>query len=216
VETLADTLTEAFARAWLHPHAAGPGPEPPPPEAATALRDLVAAGQAAWPELPVDGAALAAHVGSQMTSDARGVVGALRAIGAADLHLAFACGAGVPGALAAFDRACAVAIEATIARIDRSPTFRDEVRQALHQRLFVGGDGDPPRILSYTGRGPLLAWAAIVTRRVALSLRRGEANRARIEDRAMTEALDAGGDPELDYLKRRYQGAFKAAFRAAL
>jgi RNA polymerase sigma-70 factor (ECF subfamily) len=196
---------------------AAPGSsQPMPPAAVDALMDLLAQGRAAWPEAPVDAARMVVHVAHLLPPEVSDLAGALRALCAADLYLAFACTSGVPGALTCLERISAVAVDATIARVDRSPAFRDEVRQALRERLFTGTPDEPARIGTYAGRGPLVAWLAIVARRVALSLRRGEANRARIEDRAMTEALAAGDDPEIDYLKRRYRDQFEAAFRTAL
>jgi RNA polymerase sigma-70 factor (ECF subfamily) len=64
---------------------------------------------------------------------------------------------------------------AAVARVDRSPELRDEVRQILWQRLFVGTGAAAPRILSYAGRGPLAGWVAVAAQRIALDLRRDAA-----------------------------------------
>ena len=84
--------------------------------------------------------------------------GPRRALTSRTLRSACACVDNVPGALAQFERAVRAAIAAAVARIDRSPELRDEVRQMLWQRLFVGTTGQAPRIQSYAGRGPLAGW----------------------------------------------------------
>jgi RNA polymerase sigma-70 factor (ECF subfamily) len=189
---------------------------PAPPAAGAALEALFAAGRRQWPLLAVDGAALARHLGRQFAPDTADVVSSLGVLNAGDLYLAAACALGVPGALETFDRACVDAIDGTIAGVDRTPSFRKEVRQALHERLFVGTADAPPRIGSYAGRGPLAAWVAIVTQRLALQLRRTEQTRVRIEDRAANEPPPQPDDPELAYLKQRYRDEFESAYRAAL
>ncbi|HET6149663.1 MAG TPA: sigma-70 family RNA polymerase sigma factor [Polyangia bacterium] len=215
---LAQVMLAAFSSAWTSlTTPGGPLRAPVPPEVGPALEELFSTGQRQWPDLPVDAAALAAHLARQIPSDTADFPAALGTIsGAADLYLAVACATGVPGALEAFDRSCAAAINGTIAAIDRAPSFRTDVRQALHERLFVGSADAPARIGTYAGRGPLAAWVAIVTQRLALLMRRTEQNRARIEDRAASEPLPQPDDPELAYLKQRYRDEFKAAYRAAL
>ena len=48
------------------------------------------------------------------------------------------------------------------------------MRQRLRERLFVGSDGEPARLASYSGRGPLGTWVRIAAIRLALNLRRSE------------------------------------------
>ena len=216
-EGLARLMLAAFARAW-DPTASGDDAAERswPIEAGAALERLFAAGRSTWPGLAVDGVALAVHIAGVLPRETDDLPAALATIAASDLYLAAACVANVAGALEAFDRACASAINGTIAGIDRAPSFRTDVRQALHERLFVGTAEEPARIGSYAGRGPLTAWVAMVTQRLALLMRRTDRNRARIEDRAASEALPHGEDPELAYLKFRYRDEFQDAYRAAL
>ena len=213
----AQVMLAAFTDAWTSGAIPSGAPRAPVPAGAgLVLEQLFATGQGQWPGLAVDSAWLAIHLAPQIAADTVDVLAALAAISGADLYLAVACAHNVPGALEAFDRACSAAINGTIAGIDPAPTFRTDVRQALHERLFVGSVDAPPRIGSYAGRGPLAAWVAIVTQRLALLMRRTEKNRARIEDRAAGEPLSAPDDPELIYLKQRYREEFRAAYRAAL
>ena len=95
-----------------------------------------------------------------------------------------------------------------MARIDRSPELRDEVRQTLWQRLFVGTPGQAPRILSYAGRGPLAGWVAVAAQRIALDLRRA-ATRAAGSDPDVDQLLPTDDHPEVDYLRMRYKTEFE-------
>ncbi len=115
------------------------------------LQAIVARVAQAWPELTIDPArvveAIARVVGDEVEPG-------LTDLYVEDLALAVACADGVPNALARCERVCAGAIAAAVARVDRSADLRDEVRQILWQRIFVGTTGKSPRIQSYVGRGP--------------------------------------------------------------
>src|SRR5580698_7948591 len=176
------------------------------------LRTIVARAAGAWPGVTVDPARLVEAIGRAVGDD---VEAALADLYVEDLALALACAAGAPNALAHCDRLCAGAITAAVARVDRSPDLRDEVRQILWQRIFVGTAGQSPRIHSYAGRGPLAAWVAVVAQRVALDLRREEA-RASGGDPLADQILPVDYHPEIDYLGTRYKTEFEAAVREAL
>jgi RNA polymerase sigma-70 factor, ECF subfamily len=176
------------------------------------LRTIVARAAGAWPGVTVDPARLVEAIGRAVGDD---VEAALADLYVEDLALALACAAGTPNALAHCDRLCAGAIAAAVARVDRSPDLRDEVRQILWQRIFVGTAGQSPRIHSYAGRGPLAAWVAVAAQRVALDLRRSEA-RAAGGDPMADQVLPANEHPEVDYLRTRYKAEFEAAVREAL
>src|SRR5215470_12386288 len=82
-----------------------------------------------------------------------------------ELFLAWAAGRGDAAALRHLDRLIAPDVAAAAHRVDREPTFADEVRQALRVRLLVA-DGGRVRIDDYVGRGPLRGWAAVAALRV--------------------------------------------------
>ncbi|MES1207346.1 MAG: sigma-70 family RNA polymerase sigma factor [Pseudomonadota bacterium] len=173
------------------------------------LAALLARARRAHPELSIDGARF-------VTALARGAgADTLRELHAEDFGLAVACAAGVPGALERCDRLCRPAIAAAIARIDTAADFRDEIRQILWQRLFVGDEARPPRITSYAGRGPLAAWVAVAAQRVALDLRR-VALRGAAADPDADQLLPAREHPEADYVRSRYRAEFEAGVRSAL
>ena len=176
------------------------------------LRAIVARVAQAWPDLTIDPPRLIESIARAAGDD---IEAGLAALYVEDLALALACADGAPNALAHCERLCAGAIAAAVARVDRSADLRDEVRQILWQRIFVGTAGKSPRIQSYAGRGPLAAWVAVAAQRVALDLRRSAARMTGIDPRA-DEILPANQHPEIDYLRTRYKAEFEAAVRVAL
>jgi RNA polymerase sigma-70 factor, ECF subfamily len=176
------------------------------------LREIVDKATAVWPDLGVDPERLVIHLARVIGDDA---AAGLAELYVEDLALGLACVDKLPGALAQVDRLCGAAIDTAVARIDRSPELRDEVRQTLWQRLFVGTPDQAPRILSYAGRGPLAAWVAVAAQRTALDLRRA-ATRLAGADPAVDEVLPADAHPEVDYLRMRYKSEFEEAVRDAL
>src|SRR6478735_3131234 len=86
------------------------------------LQQIVDRAVRAWPDLPIDPARLVAHLAVVVGE------GQLE-----DVALGLACAEKLPGALTHVDRTCGGAIDAAVARIDRSPELRDEVRQTLWQ-----------------------------------------------------------------------------------
>src|SRR5947209_904462 len=82
---------------------------------------------------------------------------------------------------------------AWVARVGREPSFVEEVRQTVREKLLVAAADAPPRIVEYTGRGALAAWLRIIAVRAALNLRRRRGDVA--PDGASDEAA-AARDPE--------------------
>jgi RNA polymerase sigma-70 factor (ECF subfamily) len=168
---------------------------------------LVAAAQQAWPGVPLDAASFIDHLGARLP-DGDEAVRAFDLLHASDLYLACACERHQTEALAAFEQAhLSSSITGTIAKVDASPDFIDEVRQRVRERLLVG---EQPRIAEYGGRGPLGGWVRVVALRTALNLQREAAVRGRV--RAQPEPA---GDLEHELMQRRYRDDVQAAFRTA-
>jgi RNA polymerase sigma-70 factor (ECF subfamily) len=185
---------------------------PVPADLEARLQAILARAVAAWPGLPLNAAGVVPKLARVLGDD---VAGGLADLYAEDFALAAACADGLPGALSLCDKLCAGAITAAVARVDRSPDLRDEVRQILWQRIFVGTAAQPPRIQAYAGRGPLAGWVAVAAQRIALDLRREEA-RASGGDPMADQVLPADDHPEIDYLRTRYKTEFEAAVGEAL
>jgi RNA polymerase sigma-70 factor, ECF subfamily len=187
------------------------------------LGALVERGRAAWPELSLPAPLFVRHLaGHAARGDAEPA--SLSGLCAEDLYLACACAHGTPGAAAAFERHLLARVPGFLTRMAPSPVFVDEVEQELRIKLLVPAPGAAPKIAEYSGRGALASWLRVVALRTAIDLRRrqdGELphRETRGEGDSEGEQLEAeggGGDPELRYLKDRYEADFKDAFRAGI
>jgi RNA polymerase sigma-70 factor len=102
------------------------------------------------------------------------------------IYLCAACALKVPAACAALDKIYLASIRTRIVQRWQSSDFAEEVLQLTRERLLVG---PPPRIASYRGTGPLLAWLRSVTRRLALDvMRAGNAEQRRAAEWAERDA----------------------------
>lgn len=187
------------------------------------LRALVERGAAAWPDLPLPATALCEHLGRVLgpaggppgPPDPEQLCAYLDGLLAGDLHLACACLQGVPGAVASFEREHLARVPLYLARMRPAPAFVDEVRQGLSIRLLLDAPERRARLADYSGRGALAAWVRVAAVRFALDLARQRAD-VPLSMNSRSGALVGQGDPELDYLKRRYGDEFRAAVREAL
>jgi RNA polymerase sigma-70 factor (ECF subfamily) len=179
----------------------------PDPELETALENLIDAARQAWPDIAVAPEIFVDYLAERIT---RGVEPhlALQKMHVNDLYLACGCAHGLPQAMSAFDRSHLSQLGAALARIDRSADFADEVRQHLRERIFIG---PPPRILDYTGSGPLGGWLRVAAWRTALNLRR----QASIHEHLMDSPPQAA-NPELDAIHQQYRGEVESAIKHAL
>jgi RNA polymerase sigma-70 factor (ECF subfamily) len=103
-------------------------------------------------------------------------------------------------------------ISAYLSRSDALPSFTDEVKQAVRERVLVTRDALLPRIQSYNGRGPLGGWLRMVTTRIAADLRRSQRHDGRSVDPPFSPRSP---DPEVAYLKERYRSEFEQAVEQA-
>jgi len=90
----------------------------------------------------------------------------------------------------------------------------DDLIQHVLTKVLLDGPG-PPRITTYSGRGPLSSWVAVVATRAAHNRLRseGRAQRRVASDLAAGAAIE---DAELAYMKRTYRAALEHAIEAAL
>lgn len=155
-------------------------------ELATLLAERLAVARRAWPELPEDDAGFVDFLGQRVPQGAR-VPAALAALHVEDLYLAFGCLRRSRRALEIFDqRLLRPAVNAAAA----PAAERDELLQAVAERLLVDGEG-PPRIAEYAGRGRLSTWVRVTVLRAHLNRRR-----ARVPESASVDGVAGGDDPE--------------------
>lgn len=131
---------------------------------------------------------------------------------AEDLALAQAAARQDAAALRRFETLLVRECDAAARRLDPSPAFASEVRQAVRVRLLVV-DGGPARIHEYAGRGPLGGWLGVVALRVALNLKRST---RRTDHEILDELMGGTDDPALQHLKTMYRAEFREALEAAL
>jgi RNA polymerase sigma-70 factor (ECF subfamily) len=171
-----------------------------------------------WPTLPAPApATIAAAAGRRLRAQDH-PPSVLSAEGVAELTLACACAAGSPAAFACFEASYFPLARAAVAKLGPgNHALIDEVEQALRLKLFVAQGSAPPRVMEYAGDGNLGGLIRVAATRAAIDLQRGaRRERASGEDEAILEQLAAGGDPELDYLKRRYRQELREAIEHAL
>lgn len=177
--------------------------------------NLVARGRERWPDIELRPEAFLEHI-TDRVDDAENVATALEELHASDLWLALACGLGKKKALAKFDAQLVPAVNEALARMKENVS-REDVTQLLLEKLLVSRDGAAPKILEYSGRGPLLGWIRIAAVRLAISsTRRGDAAAMAPVSREVLARLPGVIDPELDHLRERYSNDFKRAFEEAL
>ncbi len=132
---------------------------------------------------------------------------------AGDLWLAFACATGNSAGIKAFEQEFAEDIGRVVRRFGSTSEQRDELLQALRDKLFVGSASKAPKLASYAGVGFLQNWLRVTATRMFLDLRRS-ANAA-VPEVALDIALVAHSDFEFGLLKERYRSDFKTAFADA-
>ena len=181
------------------------------PGLAELLADAVARGIAAYPDLGVGeeelGRALCARVARAQNRVPAAVLLDLRA---GDVCLALGCSLGRPAALATFTELFGGEFSRVLSRTRNQSLDAEELKSAAMERLFVGPS---PKIDEYAGTGDLRSWLRTVLIRLSLDL-----SRKRRELPTESPDLDAAMpavDPEIEYLKGLYRGAFKAAFEEA-
>ena len=180
-----------------------------------ALERAVADAREAWPEIG-DVPGFDRFV-TERVEDADDPCAALEQLHLDDLYVAHGCAHGNAGAVGVFDAHVMTAVPRAVARIDGSPAFTEEIAQRTRLRLLVSEAGERPRIAGYRGRGKLRSWVQVTAVRLALEERRrknpAEANRS---DRALENARELSGDPEIEHIRMMYRDDFSTAFKEAL
>lgn len=171
----------------------------------TALAAELARAPATYPDIAVDSDAFLRHVAQLVRGmETRG------SVRCSDLFLAYASGIGNAQALRIFELEQMSTVPAFLSkyRLDREQLV--EVLQRIRERLFVA-EAEPPRILSYSGQGPLGGWLRMVAVRAAVDFLREQGRELEPQPLAGVEV-----GPELALAKARHAEQFGAAIKAAL
>lgn len=184
----------------------------PPDEA---IESVARAAAAAWPRITVDRAVFVGHLRARLPEG--DIERALERLHGTDLFLACACLQKDAEAWRELDRTYLSRVGEFIGRIDRAPSFADEMRQRLAEKLLHDPEGGPAKLALYTGRGPLGAWLRVAAIREAQNAKRGHANRAGAQvEPDDVHLASPDHDPEVQLLKKRYAAEFKEAFQGVL
>lgn len=175
-----------------------------------AFAEILAAAKARWPKVRLEPELFRRRL-EQAVRGQEDPARSLAALETADLFLACALAAGDSAAVASFERSILAALPKFIARVGTASAFVDEVAQRVREKLLVGS---PPKIASYSGRGPLGGWVRMVSMRVAVDVLREQARELPTDPDDALSAI-AGSDGELGWLKERYRDRIKAAFDVA-
>ena len=166
-----------------------------------------ARGVAAWPGVRVDEQVFSAYLAERGAGEATHEH-------AADLYVACACARGDARAIGAVDERYLAGLSAHLARRGFALDLADDVVQAMRERLFVGVDGVPPKIVEYSGRGSLLSWLRVTAARAASNARRDANNRARITEGVSDDEVPPL-DQEMAVIVNRYGPVLREALREA-
>jgi RNA polymerase sigma-70 factor (ECF subfamily) len=201
-----------------------PALRPPPKALEPAVAKAIDRARAAWPDLDVDLPGFIAHVATYLdvgqankdaAPDAERWDSALSGLALEDLYLAFACARGDDAALRAFERDLNRELIAAFDKLRLPPARRDDARQQIWEKLFVGAPR--PRILDYSGRGRLRFWFRVTVLRSLLDdLRSEKRSRETSDEDVLLGAASADPDPELEHLKRLYRHQFNAVFEESI
>ncbi|MCB9559321.1 MAG: hypothetical protein H6708_02805 [Kofleriaceae bacterium] len=174
----------------------------------------IARGRAAFPTLAVDDDALAAWLGARV--GAASPLPPDDRVPAEDHYLACACAGGADAAVEQLATRHLPRLAPALRHAGLADADLAEIEQALVTLLFVG-DGGPPHITTYAGRGDLHGWLKAIA--VRLALRRRDRDRRHVGDDALADvAAGAPGavDPRLAHWQRTAAAELGAAVAAAI
>jgi len=176
----------------------------PKPDEPDLPSTAVAACAAAWPDVRIDPALVAARLAE---------LPELAAEHLGELALTVAALARDPAAQRVIDRLIHAEAERAVGSLRQPAWLVDEVHQELAQRLLVGAE---PRLATYAGQSALGRWLGVAATRTALNLMRGRKQQVPIggggEDDEIVAAI---ADPDVALMRERYRDEVLAAVRAA-
>jgi RNA polymerase sigma-70 factor (ECF subfamily) len=185
------------------------GERPSAAELGAELERIWQEARAAWPEVSV--APLRFCETLVASSDSFAGLARLRAN---DLYLSCACLDGEPAALRIFD-ALIETVSTMLGKLGEDETLLADAKQHARQSVLPRGEL-APALATYNGRGDLGGWLRIVMSREIIHDRKRAQRNAPLPGERQQLADDSGDDPEMAYLKKRYEHEFKEAFAAAI
>ena len=187
-----------------------------PEEQALGAQLMVVLGDAseAWPEFDLPAGEFVAFLAERVSGEGA-IDKQLQSLHCSDLYLTCACSKGDAAAIEAFDAQHGTTMAIALSAMKNLGSIEDEVRQRLHEKLFVGSASSPPRIVTYFGSGALRSWVRAATVREAISLARKGNREILGKDEYIASLPALEDDPEMMHLKGLYRKVFKSAFEQA-
>lgn len=171
------------------------------------MKEALARAAAAHPELPAPDAAFEQVIASRVDAGTP-----LAELHVADLFLAFHASRGQPLAVAALGRLLE-ALRAPLRRTGADEQTVSDLLADLPTDLVAPREDVPPRLLGYSGKGPLGAWLRVVAVRTVVERRRSSGRKD--ADEIVAERVVGAHDLELELLRRLYAAELQAAFAGA-
>lgn len=205
-------------------HAAGSSHDGAHPLAAatgvleSALAQLVAAGQAAWPQIELSPEVFVRFLARQLPPNV--VASAeLSALCAGELYLICALGRGHPAALAAFVANYMPAVRRTLQRLQTPEPLIEDIIQGLYGHLLERQNSPPDAVglrRGYSGRGDLKSWLCVCAVHAAAKRNKRERREVALEQAPEAVLPEQARTPELALLSGELKGLFETAFRQAV
>lgn len=168
-----------------------------------------------WAQISVNRMAFFEHVGRHLPEE--NALAALGRLHVTDLYLAFACAQHDVHAMTHLERVVLPPIYPAVARVTNDVVPVEDVIQVLMTKLLTDDAREEPKLLQYSGRGPLAAWLRVAAVRAALSLRRKKVDEPKTGEELLARVPESGGaDPEIVHLRARYASEFETAFSEAM
>lgn len=185
------------------------------PELSEALDALLVRCRATWPAFSAPTEAFVAYL-SERAPESMTIAEWLERVHASDLFLAFACWQREDTALSTFEDTFGPGLDQALRKFGSTADLRDDARQILRERLFVGGPDQPPKIAAYSGRGALRSWLRITATRILLELSKREQKEPFADDEELLGLPSPDDDPETLHLKELYGAEFKSALERSI
>jgi len=168
---------------------------------------------AAWPAFELPRARYDEHVWMRVRArSGEPAERVIRTMPAVDLYLAAACCDGDAAALAAFRDTFVPTMRQALGKLGMSASAIDEAVQQVLVMVLVG-DGRPPQLAEYGGRGTLRSWLLTIAVRTGRRMLGLEAAAAGEDE--LAELPAAVADPELALLRSQHRDQVRSAFAAA-
>jgi RNA polymerase sigma-70 factor (ECF subfamily) len=177
------------------------------PVVANAVGRALALARASWPTVSAPEAVFTAYL-----EQIGALPEAVETYGA-DLALACACASGDEDALSIFERLHISLIPFHVTRLQLSAESIEELQQLIRVKLFTGS---PPRILRYSGKGPLGAWLRILSIRLAIDELKAQPRESQLDAKTLESFVVGTTGAEDRAVKIIWQPRLREAIEASL